>query len=555
MRRAVVTGVAVVALAVTAVAVLDAPANSPDGGTSTAIGGGDPPSVPTLPPAPSDPVPGDAIRVEPGDDLQALVAAHPPGTAFLLASGIHRQQSVRPRDGNRFSGEPGAVLSGAVLLDPADASRRGEHWAFDGRGEEGFVHGSMLAGHEQEAHPEDLWADGERLRHVAIDDLDEPGEWSFDYAADRVLLVDDPRGFDTLELAATEFAFIGEGVRDVTIENLTVRHYASWAQRGAINGRHSIGWTVRFVDASSNHAYGLGTGPGMLVEHSRFTDNGQGGLGGPGERHDDSGVAPGEVRPMRVVSNEIARNRQLGFDWRWEGGGTKFSVTVDMVAANNHVVDNGGPGLWWDIDNLDPVACANLVERNVLGMFPEIGQGGLIVWNEVHDNLRDGEEDASTGIFVSDTGDVEIRANAVSGQPLGILARDARDRDDSDLGPRRSTGLEVRDNRVAMDDHSGIRIETEATDGADTARFEDNHWWVPDPDGRYWVLGDDDRLLDWEAWQAAGMDRDGSVSRSTGDRPALPPDAVGFTPTHYGPLGAGDEPPAPPAASRCDEAL
>lgn len=520
------------------------------------VRGGAPPIRAPLPPAPQGSPPADAVRVEVGDDLQALVRDHPPGTSFLLASGVHRLLSVEPRDGDRFVGEPGAVMSGAEMLD-VEAFREDEgRWMLDGVDAEGFVHGTMLEGHEREAHPEDLYADGERLRHVErLADLDTDREWYLDYGTDRLHIAVDPGRWETLELAVTDFAFVGPGVRDVTIENLVVRHYAAPGQRGAINGRHTIDWTVRSVDASSNHAYGLGTGPGMLVEHSRFTDNGQAGVGGPGARHSESPVGPGEARPIRVLSNEIADNRQLGFYWRWEGGGTKFTLTSGMVFANNHVHGNDGPGLWWDIDNEDAVGCANLVQDNVIGIFPEIGQGARVFWNEVRDNLRAGEEDASTGIFVSNTSDVEIAHNVVSGQPLGILARDADEDETGDHGPRRTTGLWVHDNVVAHDDHSGMRIETELTDGRDTVRFERNHWLVPDPAGPFWVLGDDDDPIDWTAWREAGMDRQGQVSALAPDhRPVLPPGVPAFTPTHYGPVAAGEDRPVhPPAASCADE--
>lgn len=521
------------------------------------VRGGDPPTRTPLPPAPDVPPPAGAVRVEVGDDLQALVRDHPPGTSFLLASGVHRQLSVEPRDGDRFTGEPGAVMSGAQLLDAGAFRREGSAWVLDGVDAEGFVHGTMIEGHEREAHPEDLYADGQRLRHVEqLADLDTEHEWYLDYDADRLHLAADPGRWDLLELAVADFAFVGEGVRDVTIENLVVRHYATPAQRGAINGRHTVDWTVRSVDASSNHAYGLGTGPGMLVEHSRFAGNGQAGIGGPGARHSESPVEPGGARPLRVLSNEIADNRQLGFYWRWEGGGTKFTLTSGMAFANNHVHGNDGPGLWWDIDNEDAVGCANLVEDNVIGIFPEIGQGARVFWNEVHGNLRAGEEAASTGIFVSNTSDVEIAHNVVSGQPLGILARDADEEETGDHGPRRTTGLWVHDNVVAHDDHSGMRIETELTEGRDTVRFERNHWSVPDPEGRFWVLGDDADPIDWATWRDEGMDREGRVSTLVPDRRPVPAsDVPRFTRTRYGPVPAGEDPPVHPSAASCADEL
>ena len=56
------------------------------------------------------------VPVNPGDDLQAAVNAHPPGTTFLIKAGRHRRQSVVPKTGNSFIGEPGAILDGENVV-------------------------------------------------------------------------------------------------------------------------------------------------------------------------------------------------------------------------------------------------------------------------------------------------------------------------------------------------------------------------------------------------------------------------------------------------------
>ena len=84
-----------------------------------------PMSPPPAPPVgPSTPPPaGEQVPILPGDDIQAIVDAHPEGTLFLIRAGRHVGQSIRPKDGMSFVGEPGAVLDGA-----------GEtRYAFDGR--------------------------------------------------------------------------------------------------------------------------------------------------------------------------------------------------------------------------------------------------------------------------------------------------------------------------------------------------------------------------------------------------------------------------------------
>jgi parallel beta-helix repeat protein len=52
------------------------------------------------------------VPINPGDSIADAVRANPAGTAFLIKRGIHRRQYVRPKDGNTFLGEAGAVLDG-----------------------------------------------------------------------------------------------------------------------------------------------------------------------------------------------------------------------------------------------------------------------------------------------------------------------------------------------------------------------------------------------------------------------------------------------------------
>ena len=58
-----------------------------------------------------------SVSVFPGDSIQGLVNAYPPGTTFLIKAGVHRNQQVTPKTGDSFIGEPGAVLSGEGISE------------------------------------------------------------------------------------------------------------------------------------------------------------------------------------------------------------------------------------------------------------------------------------------------------------------------------------------------------------------------------------------------------------------------------------------------------
>jgi parallel beta-helix repeat protein len=69
---------------------------------------------------PRSPVP---VTIRPGDNLQDAVRANPDGTTFLITRGVHRRQTVRPKDGMSFIGEPGAVLDGETVTQQAFIAR------------------------------------------------------------------------------------------------------------------------------------------------------------------------------------------------------------------------------------------------------------------------------------------------------------------------------------------------------------------------------------------------------------------------------------------------
>ena len=164
----------------------------------------------------------------------------------------------------------------------------------------------MEGGNPQDRRPEELFLDGDRAAHVSSRDELGPGRWYFDYDADRVWLGEDPAEFDLIEISTTLGAFGGSNVRGVTIEDLTIEHYASPTQHGAIGfeGEHEThDWTIRRVTVRANHGSGIRVGPGMRIESSRVLDNGQVGIAGDGlHRGDDDGsgyAAPVVVRTPR----------------------------------------------------------------------------------------------------------------------------------------------------------------------------------------------------------------------------------------------------------------
>src|SRR4051812_35826104 len=60
------------------------------------------------------------VAIGTGDDAQSVVNGNPPGATYIIKAGVHlRNFSVQPKSGDRFCGEPGAVLDGERSLPTA----------------------------------------------------------------------------------------------------------------------------------------------------------------------------------------------------------------------------------------------------------------------------------------------------------------------------------------------------------------------------------------------------------------------------------------------------
>lgn len=478
-----------------------------------------------------------------GADLQALIDQHAPGQTFVLAAGVHREQSLVPRDGDTFIGEDGAVLDGSRRLDPSAFLLRDGLWVIGGQTQRiDPRQPKMVAGREAEGHAEELFADGRRLVRVAGPaQLDAPGKWWFDHDAAEIVMVDVPTSFQRLDTSTTAAAFTGNGVADVTIRNLEVRRYASPAQRGAIDGHRSSGWHLDRVSAVDNHGVGIGIGSGMVIDRCLVRGNGQLGIGGSGRL--DEGVA-GDV--VEIRSCEVVDNHTLGFDWQWEAGGVKVTSASGAIVTNTRIAGHPGPGLWFDIDTSDVVACANLVEDNLMGIFIETTDGADVFGNAVHDNVRErrvgSEADVHAAFYVSESSDVRIHHNVVWGQVVGVRARQV-DREDSDL---RLRGLHVHDNDMAFERWTGLTqvgADPEVFDSS-VNRFDANTHRSDSPTPfRIGAL-----RADLRTWQARGHDRSGRLLEHSPPGP-MPPDVPTWDDGGTGPLAPDGQTSAADCAS------
>jgi parallel beta-helix repeat protein len=436
------------------------------------------------------------LTITPEDDLGSLVAANPPGTTFVLASGVHRGHAIDPRDGQTFVGQPGAVLSGAVVLSSFTA--RDGIWFVEGLETSGQFHGQCHEDRPRCGYPEELFLDDAVLEHVGSVSEVGPDRWYFDHDRNTLYLGDDPAG-RLVELSVLPYAFHGDA-DNVTIRGLVIEKYAVAAQEGAIDSRRDrddlgggSGWQILDNVVRWNHGVGIAATTGAVVADNLVYENGQLGVAAKG-----AGVT--------FDGNEIYGNNTAGFTPGWEAGGSKFAYTSGLVVRDNFVHDNHGPGLWTDIDNIDTRYEGNrVIDNDRMGIFHEISYDAVITGNEVRGNGFGFDAWLwGAGIAVAASVNVEISGNVVEGNADGIVGIE-QDRSDAPAtyGPLSLTNLAVHDNVVSGNGGwSGIGqdIGDNAVFTSANNRFYDNTF---DQEGAhfFWL----NEAVTYEEWLAFGQ--------------------------------------------------
>jgi hypothetical protein len=266
-----------------------------------------------------------AVAINPGDNIQSVVDAHPAGTTYRFRAGIYREVSVRPKAGDVYEGEPETVLSGARLLTGWIAD--GATWFVTGQTQQGQVHGVCQPSHPRCNRPEDVFVDGQPLLHVDALSLVTTSSYYFDYDADRIYIGQDPTG-KMVEVSTTRTAFapVAEGV---SVRGLVIEKYAIPAQMGAVGGqRPRPGWVIEENEIRWNHGTGVRVGDDTVLRNNSIHHNGQQGFAGRG-----GGIL--------VEGNEVAYNLWNGTSPTWEGGGGKVTRSEGYIARIAYPVDTG----------------------------------------------------------------------------------------------------------------------------------------------------------------------------------------------------------------------
>ena len=450
-------------------------------------------------------VPDGAIVLTPGTDIQRVVAAHPPRTTFYLDRGVYRLQQIIPKSGDSFIGAYGAVLSGAVRL--TSFARQGRYFVAAHTPAPGReVTGMCLPTHPRCNRPEAVFFDGKPLEAVADLRSLHAGAFYFDYGADRIYLLDNPKGHG-VEVTYTPFAFGGPAT-GVMIRNLVVEKYGSANQQGTV-GNHGEGayWTVENNEIRWNNGYGLVHGTHSRTLGNFIHHNGEMGLGA-GSGNESS----------LVQGNEIAYNYWNGTNCSWECGGAKWGDVRGLAVVANYVHDNQGDGLWTDERSREILYQDNLIVNNRLaGISHEISGECRIIGNVVIGNGKHTHDWGwNAQIQIQNATDVEVADNVIAvdkiagGNGIAVIQQNRGEQ----FLPQR---VRVHDNRIIVPQADGVAAGLFADylphrlTGQNVVFDHNTYIVAPAVAGTAWFIRD--AYIGFAGWQAAGEDPHGTWVR------------------------------------------
>jgi len=439
----------------------------------------------------SVPAAAQSVEIYPGQNIQQIVNSYPWGTTFYLKSGVHRLQSITPRSGDRFIGEPGTVLSGARQL--TSFSRSGQYWVASGQTQQAPNPGADCdAGYPRCGSAEDLYFDSVPLRHVDSLAAVGPGTWFFDYAGDRIFFYDDPTN-RLVEASVTGRAF-GGFATDVLISNLVIEKYAAPTGESAV--AMYVRWTLQYSEVRLNHFSGVGMYHESHVHHNVIHRNGAFGINGAGNYG-------------TVEYNEIAYNNYARVNPYWGAGGTKFVLTLGLTLRANYSHHNGGPGLWTDIGNMNTLYEYNTVEDNERGgIFIELSYDTIVRYNTARRNGSNRPYPwwmTGAGIENTNSPNVHVYGNLVEDNWQGITGLDDHRGAVGPYGPYGLWNYNVHDNQVIsrITEPGGGRTGIIDMDGytayvLGNNRFQNNTYSLGNPNGRYFLWFGERTQYEWQ---------------------------------------------------------
>jgi hypothetical protein len=214
---------------------------------------------------------------------------------------------------------------------------------------------------------------------------------------------------------ANSSAFVGvyndTSDENVTIEYLTIQHFAPNQGSGSVNANGNNGWTEKYNRMQYNSpGAAMMLGGNNTVTNNCLTNNGE--YGAQGYSYVDENYETtftGGAINITFSGNDVSFNNTQRTTTGIEGG-VKFWQNGNVNVTGNYFHDNiDSPGVWMDTDNAGFLVQNNYISNNgAEGLFYEISYNAQIIDNTFVNNANvDGPSNPGfpTGaIYISESG-------------------------------------------------------------------------------------------------------------------------------------------------------
>lgn len=273
----------------------------------------------------SDGEPSADNQIDPGESLRATVNRAPAGAVFVIKAGVHRRQSVVPKDGMQFLGEPGAVLDGENVTPHAFETLRAAP-------RDVVIRGLVI---ERYAPPSQRGAiQGDNGVNWVIEDNEIRNNANTGVRIGKQTLLRNNHIHHNDVVGVSGYRADDAIVEANEIAHNSARRAAESGAGGEASGMKFVATyrlTLRANRVHDNHAKGIWTDhalPGILIEGNTLTDN-----GGPGIWHEASYDA--------VIRHNVVERNGLPTRPRWlESAGIQVTSARDVEIYGNTVRDN-----------------------------------------------------------------------------------------------------------------------------------------------------------------------------------------------------------------------
>jgi parallel beta-helix repeat protein len=291
----------------------------------------------------------------------------------------------------------------------------------------------------------------------------------------------------------------------VVLRGLVIRNYAPSTQQGAIQASNGDRWIIEDAEIDHNGYFGFVPGTNFIIRRSSIHHNRVSGA--------DFWHAHGTlVESDTFAFNPPAAISEVGATS--EAAQLKIGYSDNVTVRNNLFVDGQHKAIWFDYMNRNGRIEGNTILRHgQAGIWWEISYNAVITGNTVMTcGTRGGGWIDGAGIQVTNSPNVEIANNTISGCANGIGIMQASGYTNGPYGPNNVANLWVHDNTVTMTvGRTGI-VQNDGNTAVFTSwnnRFTNNHYTLGPAAPFAWADGNRTEAQ----WKAYGQDVTGAFSR------------------------------------------